>query len=65
MTGWESPPDWLARVIEIRSIGHQLNREGGSRLMTETIAQAERVSQSRLIGAVIPLFWEGIGDWHG
>jgi DNA-directed RNA polymerase subunit RPC12/RpoP len=65
VTGWESPPGWLARVIEIRSIGHQLNREGGSRLMTETIAQAERVSQSRLIGAVIPLFWEGIGDWHG
>jgi len=65
VTGWESPPDWLARVIEIRSIGHQLNREGGSRLMTEMIAQAERVSKSRLIGAVIPLFWEGIGDWQG
>jgi hypothetical protein len=22
-------PDWLARVLEIRKIGHQLNGEGG------------------------------------
>jgi hypothetical protein len=54
VTGWESPPDWLARVLEIRKIGPQLNREGGIRLMTETIAQAEQVSESRLIEAVIP-----------
>ncbi|WP_143086272.1 hypothetical protein [Amycolatopsis saalfeldensis] len=65
VTGWESPPDWLARVLEIRKIGHQLNREGGVRLMTETIAQAERVSEFRLIEATIPLFWQGIGDWKG
>ncbi|WP_329072443.1 hypothetical protein [Amycolatopsis sp. NBC_01480] len=65
VTGWESPPDWLARVLEIRKIGHQLNREGGVRLMTETIAQAERVSEFQLIEAVIPLFWQGIGEWRG
>jgi hypothetical protein len=52
-------PDWLARVLEIRKIGPQLNREGGIRLMTETIAQAERVSESRLIEAVIPLLGQG------
>ena len=66
MTGWESAPDWLARVLEIRKIGHQLNSEGGVRLMTETITQADRISgKSRLIEAVIPLFWQGIGEWRG
>jgi hypothetical protein len=61
----EPPPGWIGRAVELRSIGHQLNREGGIRLMRETAAQADRLSRSHLVLGVIDLFWDRIGDWQG
>ncbi|MFE2835668.1 hypothetical protein ACFXI6_32475 [Streptomyces mirabilis] len=61
----EAPPDWISRAVELRSIGHQLNREGGTRLMQETAAQADRLSKCHTVLGVIVLFWDSIGDWQG
>ncbi|MET9039796.1 hypothetical protein [Streptomyces mirabilis] len=61
----EAPPDWISRAVELRSIGHQLNREGGTRLMQETAAQADRLSKYHTVLGVIVLFWDSIGDWQG
>ncbi|HEY2694258.1 MAG TPA: hypothetical protein VGJ45_02240 [Pseudonocardiaceae bacterium] len=65
ISGGEAPPDWLSRAVELRSIGHQLNREGGSRLMRETAAQADNLSKYHTVLGVIALFWDSIGDWEG
>jgi hypothetical protein len=61
----ESPPGWISPPVELRSIGHQLNREGGIRLMRETAAQADRLSTYHHVLGVIDLFWDRIGDWQG
>ncbi|MFB7270721.1 hypothetical protein [Streptomyces sp. NPDC056244] len=61
----EAPPDWISRAVELRSIGHQLNRVGGTRLMQETAAQADRLSNYHAVLGVIVLFWDSIGDWQG
>ena len=60
----DPPPDWIGRGVELRSIGHQLNREGGIRLMRETAAEADRVSTYHVVLEVITLFWDSIGDWQ-
>jgi hypothetical protein len=65
LSSGEAPPDWISRAVELRSIGHQLNREGGSRLMRETAAQADRLSTYHTVLGVIVLFWDSIGDWQG
>jgi hypothetical protein len=65
ITSGETPPDWLARAVQLRSIGHQLHREGGARLMRETAAQADRLSRYHVVLDVIDLFWDRIGDWRG
>lgn len=66
ISGGESPPAWISPAVELRSIGHQLNRAGGSRLMRETAAQADSLSTSKysFVLGVIPLFWDSIGDWR-
>lgn len=61
----ESPPGWVSRAVELRSIGHQLNRKGGIRLMRETATQADRLSTYHVVLEVIDLFWDRIGDWQG
>lgn len=61
----QSPPDWIRHAVELRSIGHQLNRDGGFRLMREAATQADGLSRSHLVLAVIDLFWDRIGDWQG
>jgi hypothetical protein len=65
LSGGEPPPDWIRRAVELRSIGHQLNREGGIRLMRETAAEADRLSTYHVVLEVITLFWSSIGDWQG
>lgn len=66
MSAGDSAPDWLGPAIELRSIGHQLNREGGSRLMRETAVQADRLSPyPGAVEGVIDLFWDRIGGWRG
>jgi hypothetical protein len=65
LSSGEPPPDWISRAVELRSIGHQLNREGGARLMRETAAQADRRSTYHAVLGVIVLFWDSIGDWRG
>jgi hypothetical protein len=61
----QSPPDWISRAVELRSIGHQLNRDGGIRLMREAATQADRLSRFHVVLGVIDLFWDRIGDWQG
>jgi hypothetical protein len=61
----ESPPAWISRPVEIRSIGHELNRKGGVRLMRETAAQADALSTHHVVLPATALFWERIGDWQG
>jgi hypothetical protein len=65
LSSGEAPPEWISHAVELRSIGHQLNREGGVRLMQETAAQADRLSKYHVVLAVIVLFWDRIGDWQG
>jgi hypothetical protein len=60
----ESPPGWIRCPVEIRAIGHELNRQGGVRLMRETAAQADALSAHRVVLAATALFWERIGDWQ-
>lgn len=62
ISGGEAPPNWLSKAVELLSIGHQLNREGGSRLMRETAAQADNLSKYHTVLGVIPLFRDGISD---
>jgi hypothetical protein len=66
LSGGEDPPGWLAPSVELRSIGHQLNREGGARLMRETATQADGMTESEgTVLGVMDLFWHGIGAWRG
>jgi hypothetical protein len=58
-----APPDWISHAVELRSIGHQLNRQGGVQLMRETAEQAHGLSKFG-VRQVIVLFWDGIGGWQ-
>lgn len=56
----------MPRAAELRSIGHQLNREGGAQLMRETATQADGLTEHYgTILRVIDLYWRGIGSWQG
>lgn len=60
-----SPPGWISAPVEIRTIGHELNRQGGTRLMRETAAQADALGAHHdVVLNAISLFWERIGDWE-
>jgi hypothetical protein len=62
----EEPPDWARPAVELRSIGHQLNREGGAKLMRETATQADGLTEHYgTVLRVIDLYWSGIGAWQG
>jgi hypothetical protein len=66
LSSGEEPPDWARPAVELRSIGHQLNREGGAQLMRETAAQADGLTEHYgTILWVIDLYWHGIGAWQG
>jgi hypothetical protein len=65
IAGGGPSPDWLRNAVELRSIGHQLNRDGGVRLMREAATQADGLSRFHVVLGVIDLFWDRIGDWQG
>jgi hypothetical protein len=55
---------WISAAVEIRAIGHRLNREGSKRRMQ---AVAERAAELRKAGDILRLievFWDRIGDWR-
>jgi hypothetical protein len=59
-----TPEGWISAAVELRAIGHQLNREGGKPRM-QTVA--ERAAQLRPTGdtlRLIEVFWDRIGDWR-
>jgi hypothetical protein len=55
---------WISAAVEIRAVGHRLNREGGRPRMQ---AVAERAAELRKAGdtlRLIEMFWDRIGDWR-
>jgi hypothetical protein len=58
-----SPPDDFAHRVEIRSIGHRLNREGGLSLMQAVAARAGQLSDRRMAERRLNAHWDGIGQW--
>ena len=47
----------------IRSIGEELNRQGGFTLMSEVANAVEREYHG--LGSFLNHYWDGIGSWHG
>jgi hypothetical protein len=52
-------------MVEIRTIGHRLNEEGGLPLMRQVAEPAGAVGHGRLTVRSIEADWDGIGDWRG
>ena len=57
--------DWLRGPVEVRSIGRQLHREGGTQLMVAVAERASVLSETRVALRVIEFAWDGIGGWRG
>lgn len=60
----EQPEEHLRAVVELRAIGHQLDKDGGIALM---IAVAERADVLAGAGILhyIDICWDRIGNWMG
>ncbi|WP_028923146.1 hypothetical protein [Pseudonocardia acaciae] len=54
--------DWILDLVELRSLGHRLHRDGGMELMSAVASRAAAIEPGtlRLVEAV----WHGIGDWR-
>jgi hypothetical protein len=59
----ERPEDWIRDVVEVRAIGHRLDREGGEELMRAVAYRAAALSQDSDTLPVIEMYWDMIGDW--
>ena len=60
----KQPEEWLRDPVEIRAIGHRLNRDGGAGLMRAVLERSQTLSRWR-IEREIDARWDGIGDWRG
>ncbi|WP_067821685.1 hypothetical protein [Actinomadura kijaniata] len=58
-----SPPDGLVHRVEIRAIGHRLNRQGGLPLMQSVAERAGSLSERRMAQRRLNAHWDGIGEW--
>jgi hypothetical protein len=56
--------EWLRDPVEIRAIGHRLNREGGVDLMRAVLERSQTLSPWR-IEREVDARWDGIGEWRG
>ena len=63
--GRPSLDDWLRGPVEVRPIGRQLHREGGTRLMVVVAERAAVLSETRVALRLIEPAWDGIGRWRG
>jgi hypothetical protein len=61
----DSAEEWIRGAVEIRAIGHQLNRDGGFDLMRKTAEQAHALSHGGATLRTIEALWDRIGDWRG
>ncbi|MGW3984989.1 hypothetical protein ACWEMN_52685, partial [Streptomyces mirabilis] len=57
---------WIRDAVEIRTAGHQLNREGGMHAMQEVHQQVMELGLNyRNAAREIERCWDGIGHWLG
>jgi hypothetical protein len=57
--------EWIRDQVEIRAIGHQLNREGGTQLMRQAAERAATMSKTAGALRILDVSWDRIGDWLG
>jgi hypothetical protein len=55
--------DWIRNAVEIRGVGHKLDREGGKPLMENVARRAAALAPAPDIFDVIAMYWDGIGEW--
>ncbi|MCR6481707.1 hypothetical protein M8542_02650 [Amycolatopsis sp. OK19-0408] len=60
----EQPEKHLRAVVELRAIGHQLDKGGGINLMIAVAERAEVLAGANILRD-IEICWDGIGDWMG
>jgi hypothetical protein len=65
MSSGDSAEEWIRGAVEVRAIGHRLDREGGFELMRKTAEQARALSHDRATLRTIEALWDRIGDWRG
>ena len=63
VTGVRPTPPRFAGRVEVRSIGHRLNEEGGKPLMRQVAERATVLTGRRPLLRQIDLEWNRIGDW--
>jgi hypothetical protein len=56
--------EWIRSAVEIRSIGHRLNDQGGTALMRSVAERAAALSPARGTLDVIDMYWDGIAGWE-
>lgn len=54
--------EWIHGQVELRAIGHQLDRDGGNDLMQKVAKRASELSETPVLG-IINATWDGIGNW--
>jgi hypothetical protein len=60
----EQPEDHLRAVVELRVMGHQLDKVGGINLMISVAERADVLAGTKVLRH-IETCWDGIGDWMG
>ena len=58
----DSTPTWLASHVEVRAIGHQLERDGGFRAMQRAHDKLLPDHHSALV--IVDALWDRIGEWR-
>jgi hypothetical protein len=60
----EQPEEHLRAAVELRAIGHQLDKGGGINLMIAVAERADVLAGANILRH-IETCWDGIGDWMG
>jgi hypothetical protein len=58
----KQPEQHLQAVIELRAIGHQLDKDGGINLMISVAERADVLAGAKILRH-LESCWDGIGDW--
>lgn len=56
--------EWIHSQVEIRRLGHELDRKGGKTLMREVAKLASALCQTPGALDVVARVWDGIGSWE-